>query len=117
MKYEEMSDYEINKSVMGFVNPECVKFFPDVPSKPNASGYNKNGAWLFSADYCNHPGDWGKLMHDNKISLNWWPATEDDGVGYWGASTKVQWQNANHETKPGRAISICYLKIMENKDG
>jgi len=63
----------------------------------------------------NNPADWGKLMHDNKISCNWWPATEDDGVDYWGASTKVQWQNASDETKPGRAVSICYLKKQEAK--
>jgi hypothetical protein len=65
----------------------------------------------------NNTADWGKLMQDNKISCNWWPATEDDGFEYWGASTHKMWQNANHETKPGRAVSICYLKMKEDNNG
>lgn len=115
MNYEEMSDYEINCLVVGFVNPECVKFFRDVPNKPSASGYNKRGIHLAIADYCNNPADWGKLMEDNKISTTWWPDEEGGNESCWEAATGKRWENSRHKTSPGRAVSICYLKSKEAK--
>lgn len=119
MNYYEMSDDKINELTTIAVIKQTFKNVKSVERDGHM-----NYVWVevagFSSqpilDYCNNPADWGKLMQDNKISLIWW---HDDSIedSYWGANTKMRWQSCNHPTSPGRAVSICYLKMKEANNG
>jgi len=92
MNYEEISDHEIN----------CL-----VDKELFLSGGGQPA--MFKLD---NPGDWGKLMQDNKISLTW-----DSLENEWYTSTGTRGQNSCHPKKPGRAVSISYLKKQEANNG
>ena len=112
MNYEEMSNVEINKLMMGR-NPKCVKFFRDVPSKDIVNGYDENGIHIETSDHCNNPADWGKLMEDNQISIKTMPDYLDVTIRGWEAVGSFGLVQQFYNSKSiGRAVSVCYLKII-----
>jgi len=122
MNYETMSDFEINVQVAAAFMPEC-NYSHTVNELKNGEAEfwcaNQIGETVNAGkyDFCNNPADWGKLMHDNKISCSWYIDEEGGNEDCWEAHASARWENAQHPTSPGRAISICYLKMKEANNG
>lgn len=110
MKYEEMSDFEINK-----LTAEKLGFIVNDTSKDNGVGditvQSKavGGSQFIPMNYCNNPSDAWLLMTYNEISLitlgDEWEAHHLNDYG--------DEQNNTVQCKPGRAVSICFLKMKD----
>jgi len=122
MNYEEESDQDLAISVIYAGDPSLndSMFYDECLSNHHSrvSVYDRDTADLVKSFDVNNPADWGKLMQDNKISCSWYIDEEGGNEDCWEAHASARWENAQHPTSPGRAISICYLKMMEaNNNG
>ena len=106
MNYEEMSDQQINLKIVKIIYGD-INHDRDIKELWHRDRFN----------YCNDPKNWGKLMQDNKISCSWEPDEEGGNEDCWEASNGTRWQLGHHKTSPGRAVSICYLKMKEANNG
>lgn len=112
MNYEEMSDFEINKAVADITDfGELIVNH----NEDNQTVYLCEKDGLFSTipishfNPCNNPSDSWDLMVSNGISLitlgDEWEAHHLDDYG--------DESNNIVQAEPGRAISICFLKMKD----
>lgn len=118
MKYEDMSDFEINKRVARALGAELVAVAQD--------GLILDGRSA-SVDYCNNPSDAWPIIVENEIST--WAASETDheigmsySTGEWkaycvksidGESCVSDDGFETSDQNPLRAAMICLLKMKD----
>ncbi|AUR83810.1 NinX [Vibrio phage 1.042.O._10N.286.45.B8] len=112
MKYEEMSDLQINSAVLCVIdervsmmeyNEETDEFF-----YCDAAG--EGGGFFKAPDYCNNPSDAWPIILENKIGVmyNW------NRVDLWSAiSPKSGYDCDCNDKNPLRAAMICFLKMKD----
>jgi hypothetical protein len=109
MKYDEMSDFDINCKVV-----DVLGIIQDVHfGEGSISRHCLNGEVLDvvkSVDYCNNPSDAWPIVIDNKIAIGF-----IDGFG-WTADAEYH-SNISHSCyeNPLRAAMIVYLMMQEGK--
>lgn len=100
MKYEDMSDFEINCRV----HAEVMQI----------SGLNSFKA----KDYCNNPSDAWPVITENKISIMF-DSTDTRYEGEYhewcDAISSCQKFGIQHQSNPLRAAMIVFLKMRETK--
>lgn len=116
MKYEEMSDFDINKRVF----PHTIDYgkCEDVMAQKNQSRGALmwgDGANWFEFDPCNNPSDAWPIIVENKIETGWfcgdkWLAVIDNQFEA-GEFKRVA---ACHEN-PLRAAMIVFLKMQDGE--
>lgn len=126
MNYEEMSDFEINKAVSGFVD-----FGNTVVTHNNDNEVvylcEKDGLWdmlpIGHFDPCNNPSDAWPIIVENAISIT------SVGDLNWNADSLISIEESasdyNHfacistcssqDKNPLRAAMICFLKMKDSE--
>ena len=113
IKYEEMSDFEVNTAVvkalrLPFKSEFCNVFLDH--------GFDEGACVYTRVDYCNNPNDAWPIIVDNEISL-----VKDKEVDWWSArSGVVEWsyESMGHDfyfddDNPLRAAMIVFLMMKE----
>ena len=122
MNYEEMSDFEINKSVAKI---QCggqsgIKWLPQKKILPEFDYDSMDDACYLispmgheqSADYCNSWADAGPIIEANGISM----IAPSDCVTDWQARpSQGNYTSGDYDKNPRRAAMICFLKMQEAK--
>ena len=118
MDYEQLSDLELNQAVAKSLGFEDVS---DDYEKADVNGVvckHQNGYTEFN-DWANQAICWAELLQEQKISLKH-VEEKPDLHGKWHAYKMVPTQLEigvffdpvmHTDKKPGRAVSICFLKI------
>lgn len=105
MNYEEMSDFEINKTV-------CLALGYDV------SGVTESINQMTDAvkDYCNSPSDAWPIIVDNEIGVT--PHGEKCMANNFNPSNvgSYQVQTMSYDKNPLRAAMIVFLMMKENQN-
>jgi len=114
MNYEEMSDFEINRSVAAIIFPDS-----EVPERGDALVRNSTQCQVIHEpavsgelkDYCNNPSDAWPVIVENKIAVM--PDSDDTWkAGNLPAKKVVGWANfIRGQNNPLRTAMIVFLKM------
>lgn len=124
MKYEEMSDFEINSAVAAIVTGGDVIEKHDMAEAPTAEGVQviyKIGVHGEFLDYCNNPSDAWPIIVDNAISIT------SIGDLNWNADSLISIEESandynnfecvsacsSQDKNPLRAAMTCFLKMKD----
>lgn len=134
MKYEEMSDFEINLAVAKMKynhpsDPEYFKFYR--LNNGNVVQVNAYKMWPQDLDFCNNPSDAWSIIIDNNISLEAESECTDRQAGCHAFTGSYTAYGVIHEDSeffegqgfvnqkddnPLRAAMICYLKMKDSEN-
>lgn len=112
MNYDQMSDFEINRAVAGYLGLDAGKALDprdydlgewlNMPSRPTP------------LDYCNNPADAWPIITEHGISLSAWQNGKDWTAWFAGKSMEYCAPEFSHASdNPLRSAMIIYLMMKE----
>lgn len=117
MNYEEESDHDLAISVIyaGDSSLNDLTFYDEIlcGHSSKASIYDRDSSDLVKSFDVNNPADWGKLMEDNKIHVIHNYDCDGEVTALKDNADRDEYEFFHTDNSVGRAISICYLKLVE----
>lgn len=119
MKYEEMSDFEINKRVADIIHPNMGKcLLPEVSSVAAMLFHPASGGarseMSHSVNYTHNPSDAWPIITGNMISIEFDGEDQcDEPVSWVNARSLLTDDVCMHQSNPLRAAMICFLKMKD----
>jgi len=110
MNYEEMSDFEINKSVAKIEFKEFPEYVYDdsgLLKNDSVSIFREYGRYIGIRDYCNNPSDAWPIITENKIDFEWLSVFVEAS----DITGKHSYEDFNNNAL--RACMIVFLKMKE----
>lgn len=105
-KYDEMSDFEINKAVVCALGLKILSIWTVEPNVFITLGSSEASK---KVDYCNNPADMWPIIVENKINLEYYDYPNQD----WLASLAFSLQEFS-DKKPLRAAAIVFLMMKDS---